>query len=477
MPKQESLLSVKTIALAVATMALGGCTTFSPDGGFGAVDTGSRERGLKQETKWIKTEQDAEGARATVKKLLGAPLTAEAAVQIALLNNRALQAVYAELGIAESDLVQAGRLVNPGFTFERLHRGDTVSIDRTFLVNVLALITMPIRTDVERRRFALAQGRVTMETLQVASDTRRAWVSAVSARQTARYMEQVNEAAEASAELARRMAAAGNFSKLDQAREQVFYAEATAQVARARQAALAEREQLTRLMGLWGEDVGFKLPERLPDLPKASREIVDLEAQSLKQRLDVQAAMKEAENIAASMGLVKATGFVNVLEAGYRRNSETGLPRQTGYEIELRLPIFDWGGAKVARAEHTYMQAVNRAADIAVRARSEVREAYGAYRTTFDLARHYRDEIVPLRKRISEENVLRYNGMLISVFELLADARTQIASVTAYIEALRDFWVAESNLQIAMTARSPGAMSLLRTGTRQAPAGDAGAAR
>src|SRR5688572_24332222 len=190
MPKQESFLSVKTIALAVATMALGGCTTFSPDGGFGAVDTGSRERGLKQETKWIKTEQDAEGARATVKKLLGAPLTAEAAVQIALLNNRALQAVYAELGIAESDLVQAGRLVNPGFTFERLHRGDTVSIDRTFLVNVLALITMPIRTDVERRRFALTQGRVTMETLQVASDTRRAWVSAVSARQTARYMEQ-----------------------------------------------------------------------------------------------------------------------------------------------------------------------------------------------------------------------------------------------------------------------------------------------
>ena len=121
------------------------------------------------------------------------------------------------------------------------------------------------------------------------------------------------------------------------------------------------------------------------------------------------------------------------------------------------------------------MQAVNRAADIAVRARSEVREAYGAYRTTFDLARHYRDEIVPLRKRISEENVLRYNGMLISVFELLADARTQIASVNAYIEALRDFWVAESNLQMAMTGKSPGAMSLFRTSSRQVPAGEAGA--
>src|SRR5690606_27660179 len=133
-------------------------------------------------------------------------------------------------------------------------------------------------------------------------------------------------------------------------------------------------------------------------------------------RLDVQGAMKEAEGIAASLGLTRATGFISVLELGYQRNSAAGEPRQKGYEIEIRLPIFDWGGARNARAEYTYMQAVNRAADTAVKARSEAREAYGAYRTAFDLAKHYRDEIVPLRKRISDESVLRYNGMLISVF-------------------------------------------------------------
>jgi outer membrane protein TolC len=284
-------------------------------------------------------------------------------------------------------------------------------------------------------------------------------------------MEQVRAATDASAELARRMTAAGNFSKLDQAREQVFYAESTAHLARVRQIALAERERLTRLMGLWGEDIAFRLPERLPDLPKTAREIAELESQALKQRLDVQASMKEAENIAASLGLVKATGFINVIEIGYQRNSESGLPRQTGYEIELRLPIFDWGGARVARAEHTYMQAVNRAADLAVRARSEVREAYGAYRTAFDLARHYRDEIVPLRKRISEENLLRYNGMLISVFELLGDARQQIISVNAYIEALRDFWLTDSTLQLAMTGASPGAIGVPRGPGMQAVSG------
>ena len=468
--KQLVTLSLRVAAVAVTVIFLGGCTTFSADGGFGAVGTAAKERGLTQDVQWVKTDKDAEQVQATVKTLLASPLTAESAAQIALLNNRGLQATYAELGIAESDLVQAGRLTNPGFTFERLRRGDDISIDRTFLVNVIGLITMPIRTELERRRFALTQGRVTAETLQVATDTRRAYFSTVAARETVKYLEQVKLAAEASAELARRMAAVGNFSKLDQAREQLFYAEVTAQLARVRHMALAERERLTRLLGLWGEDISFKLPERLPDLPKATREIVDMEARALQQRLDVRGAMQEAENIAASMGLVKTTGFFNVLEAGYRRNSESGMPRQTGYEIELRLPIFDWGGARVARAEHTYMQAVNRAADTAIRARSEVREAYAAYRTTYDLARHYRDEIVPLRKRISEENLLRYNGMLISVFELLADARLQITSVNAYIEAHRDFWLAESNLNLALTGKSPGAMTLSGAGASSSSA-------
>jgi outer membrane protein TolC len=443
-------------ALAFSAALLGGCASLSSDGGFGAVETATRERNLRQEVKWSRSEQEAEQARASVRRLIESPLTPDSAVQIALLNNRGLQASYADLGISETDVVQAGRLRNPGFSFARLTRGDEVEIERTFLFDILGLLTMPIRSDLEKRRFELTQGRVVAEVLQVASDTRRAWHRAVSARESVKYAEQVKDAAEASAELARRMAAAGNFSKLDHAREQVFYAEAAAQLARARQAALSERERLTQLMGLWGDDIGFRLPDRLPELPQAAREVGDIESQALRQRLDVRSAMQEADSIASTLGLTRATGFISVLELGYQRNSETGRPRQTGYEIEIRLPVFDWGAARNARAEYTYMQAVHRAADAAVRARSEVREAYGAYRTAYDLARHYRDEIVPLRKRISDENVLRYNGMLISVFELLADARTQIASVNAYIEALRDFWVAEATLELAMTGKSPG---------------------
>ena len=205
--------------------------------------------------------------------------------------------LFRSLGIAEADLVQAGRLRNPGFIFERLSAGEVVEIERTFFFDLMGLLTMPVRTDLEKRRFAVVQQRVAAELLQVAADTRRAYYRAVAAREGAKYMEQVKVAAEASAELARRMAAAGNFSKLDEAREQVFYAEVTAQLARVRQAAVAEREQLVRMTGLWGEQIAFQLPDRLPALPKSAHDFSSPEATALKQRLDVQAAMKDADQI------------------------------------------------------------------------------------------------------------------------------------------------------------------------------------
>ena len=446
------------ILAAIATTLLAGCVSFTPDGGFGTVDSAVRER-TGQEAKWIRSDNDADSVRARVRELLAQPLSAESAVQVALLSNPGLQASYAEMGIAEADLVQASRWKGPTFSFARLRRGNETELERSVFFDILGLISIPLSTKVERRRFEVAQARATGEALKVALEARKSFFSAVAAEEGVRYMEQVRLAAEASADLARRMAAAGNWPKLNQAREQVFYAEATAQLARVKQAKVVTRERLTRAMGLWGEDLRFALPERLPDLPKVAREAGDLEAQALAQRLDVQAARRETEALAKSMDLTQVTRFLNLLEFGLHHNSETDKPTQRGWEIELRIPIFDFGGARAVRAEHLYMQSVNRVADAAIRARSEVRETYSAYRTSFDLAKHYRDEIVPLRKRISEEMLLRYNGMLASVFELLADSRDSVMSVNAYIEALRDFWLAESDLQAALTSGSPGAMA------------------
>ena len=336
------------------------------------------------------------------------------------------------------------------------------------LFDVLGLLTMPAAKEVGQRRFEQAQYQAAFDAVSLAADVRRAYFDALAAQELVKFYQQVKETADASNELAKRMLQAGNFNKLTQMREQAFYADATAQLARAQHLATAEREKLTRLLGLYGEQLNFRLPERLPDLPTQPTEPRNAEQTAMEKRLDVQLAKRSTEATARALGLTKATRLVNVLELGYQNKSETGRPRADGYEIELELPLFDFGSTRAARAEATYMQAVNRTAEVAVNARSEVREAYSAYRTSYDLAKHYRDEVVPLRKRISEENLLRYNGMLISVFELLTDAREQVAGVTGYVQALRDFWVADTNLQTALTGRSPGASSVSQPGAAAA---------
>jgi len=463
MTNQTSPPLLRAITAGVLALVLGGCATFSRDGGLDAVSTMTSERS-GQDIHLPKASDDSDASRAELARLLQAPLTADSAVRVALLNNRGLRASLAGLGVAEADLVQAGRMGNPSFSFGRMSGGGETEIERSVMFDLVGLLTMPIRRDIETRRFRSAQLVAATDAVRLAADTRKAWFDAVAASQSARYAEQVRDAAQASAELARRMARAGNLSALDQAREQLFSAETTAQLARARHRATAAREQLARLLGVWGTQTAFQLPDRLPDLPAAPREATNVEAQAMQQRLDVQLAKLDAEATARALGLTRTTGVINVLDAGYVNSSKSGRPRENGYEIELALPIFDWGGARVAKAQALYMQSVHRTAHTAITARSQVREAWSAYRTSYDVARHYRDEVLPLQKKISEETLLRYNGMLMSVFELLADARAQITGVNTAIEAQRDFWIAETELQAAIsgsggngTAVSPAA--------------------
>ncbi|MGF6732632.1 outer membrane protein TolC [Paraburkholderia youngii] len=459
----------RATSVALAMLFLAGCTTFSKDGGFNTVSSTASER-LGKAAVYVKTDEDREAVFRRTQELLAKPLGMDDAVQVALLNNRGLQASYGELGISEADLVQAGRLPNPGFAFSRTHWSDGFGISRAFSIGVLGILTLPVATHIESQRFEETKLETANAMLAVAADTRKAYVSAVAAEQAALYSAQVKDSAEAGAELALRMRQAGNFSKLDYAREQAFYAESVAEVAKARQQSVVAREKLTRIMGLWGSGTQFRLPERLPDLPSDRPQLNDLESFAMQNRLDIQAAKHRTQSVASSLGLSKATRFINALDVGYLNNFETDKGHEHGYEISVEIPIFDWGSAKVARAEAIYMQSANRLAQTAIDARSEVRESYSAYVTSYDVAKHYRDEVVPVRKTISDEMLLRYNGMLASVFELLADSREQVAAVNGYIDALKDFWLAETDLQQSLGGRLP---PLAMTRAPDAPHSDA----
>ncbi|MFN4277788.1 MAG: TolC family protein [Ferrovibrio sp.] len=432
-------------------LLLGACAGPVANSAFEDIATATEQR-IGQRPAWIKSEEDEKAVRETLDRLLAKPLGADDAVQVALLNNRRLQGSFGDLGIGAADLTSSWRPPNPGFTFKRLHGNGEREIERTFSIDALSLLTLPIAASIESRRFEQTKLQSASQVLSLAAQTKRAWYEAVAAEQTARYVAQVRESAEVQAELARRMRQAGNWSLLDYTREQLFYASVTAQLAKSRLAATMAREKLARLMGLWGGDLAFKLSERLPDLPARPRSIENIEARAVSERLDIQMAKADLDGLRKSYGLTQATRFINVLETGFVRKSTTGQRDQTGYEISLEVPIFDFGDAKATRAEHRYMQAVHRLAETAIEARSAAREAYLSYRTAFDTAQHYQNEVIPLRQKIGEEMVLRYNGMLVSVFDLLADARDQIADVTSALEAQRDFWIADTDLTFVTLA-------------------------
>lgn len=440
-------------------LALTACANFSSDGGRDRVSELSKERIGYPAPPAISTPQTQE----RLNTLLSATLSSDAAVEISVINNQRVQAALAELGIAEADLVQAGRLRNPGVSYGRLSGNGEIETDRAIIFDLSGLLTMPLRRAIEERRFAQSQLQTALQIVRLATDTRRAYFQAVAAKQSVSYLQQVDQVAQASAELAQRMAKAGNWNKLDEAREQAFRYEVSVQLAKAEQAMRVSNERLIRLLGLSDPQRVLKLPDRLPDLPLALRRVEEIETQALAQRLDVQAAKLDAESTAKSLGLTRVTRLVNVIELGYQNKSSSNSALAQGYEVELTLPLFDWGGARVRRAESIYMRSFYRTADLALQARSEAREWYGAYQTNFDIARQYRDEIIPARKRISDEVLLRYNGMLTSVFELLTDARTQIASTNSAIDAQRDFWVTDTELNFVMYGGS--LTSVMSTGS------------
>ncbi|MGC1441515.1 MAG: TolC family protein [Burkholderiaceae bacterium] len=443
----------KTFCVMLVATSLSACASFSEDGGFDSVQSVASKH-LNKELKWAKDDENRSAIGRQVDALLAEQLSADSAIQIALLNNQGLQAAYQELGIAEAEFVRAGTIPNPGFSFGKYKRGDEREISRGWHLNLTQLLFMPLHKTMANRQFAQTQTDVANQVIATAAQARLAFYEAVAAGQRLNYMEQVKKTADTGATLARRMARIGNLTKIQQAREQSFYADAVVNLIRAKRDHFSARERLTRAMGLWGKQLQFTLPERLPDLPEQAQELENAEKLAMSQRLDIKGARSAIERLATNLNLSKVSKFVNVLEFGYERETSSEEPRRVGYEIGFEVPLFNWAGAKTKLAESLYMQAIQNAAKMAIDARSEVREAYIGYRSNYDIARLYRDEIVPARKRVSEENLYRYNGMIIGVFELLADARSQVNAVDGYIQALKDFWIAKITLDSAMLGKA-----------------------
>lgn len=439
-----------------SALLLAACAHFSRDGGFEPV-VRAAEPLIGQTALWKRTPQDRARADSATAQLLARPLSADDAVRVAILNNGSLQAAFAELGIAEADLVQSGRLPNPRFTLRRSSAQGQNDVEETLTVSVLALITAPYVHGIEKRRFAAVQASCAADIVRVAARTREAYFIALAARDAARYRREVEDAAETGAELARRMRQAGNWSPLDEARELSFHAEAAIELERARLAETAAREDLIESLGLTIEPETLQLADRLPEVPASIEELTQIERTALDDRMDLKAMRADLEALAKDLHLTRATRLVNVLDAGPARVQQgpSSAPYESGFEVSIEVPLFDTGAQRVRKAEARYAQALARFGQAAIAARAEVRKAYARLREAHEVALRQREEILPLRRSIAEQDRLRYDAGQISVFELLADSRAQIAGMNDYIQSVRDFWVARSSLDAALDGAAP----------------------
>ena len=451
--KNRLRIRSRHVAAVFAALLVSGCATFSPDRGMTVVADVAGDA-INKDVISIQTADDAVRAQDAVKRLLRQTLTVDSAVQVALLNNRGLQASYNELALAEADMVRESLPPNPTFSIFRIAGGGALEAERQVVGNILALSTLPFRSEIARQRFQQAQLRAAEETLRLAAEVRRTYYRAVAANELVGLLTDAKSTAESTAQLASKLGQTGALNKLDQAREQVFYAETTAELATVRQDATSSRERLSRLLGLWDGNLDFRLPGKLPPLPGRPLSLPGIEVDAVEHRVDLQIARIELAALAKSLDLTGATRFVTLLDvAGVDRKTidPNGTAfRERGFNVQFQIPIFDGGEVRVRQAAETYNQAFNLLTERAVNVRSEARDAYRVYRSTYDIAGYYQREVLPLRKIITDEIQLRFGSMQDDVFALLTEARQRNGSRRAAIEAKREFWLAQSELKTAV---------------------------
>ncbi len=295
---------------------------------------------------------------------------------------------------------------------------------------------------------ALETARINAQVAQLSHQVSRAWVEAVAANQSAAYLQDALEAAEAGAELAQRMAAVGNWSQMQRVQTQLLQSDAATALAVARQQALSTRERLVRLLGLWGEAAKFGLPTRLPDLPTSPMAAQGLEEAALRQHLPTALAQAHADRQRAAVS-AKSLADWQALAAGITPTWRESAQDDTAALATLltQAPVLDTRQNALRHALEDAIPALVEADTLTSSTRSRAREAYGRYRSAYDLARHQRDDVVAWRTTLQEETQARYNGMLLSTWDLLASAGARIRSVNAALLAQRDFWLAHTDLQ------------------------------
>jgi outer membrane protein TolC len=436
-------------------LILTGCASIPSDSGIGAVQE-IIDNQIGRNNPASKLQPDNELTPDKVAKLLDSSLKVDDAELLSMQLNPQARANLLKVGIAEADYAQAGRMENPGFSYERSTEGDSSS---SLLFDIGGLILMPLRREIELRRLEAARFEAAGEVIEHLADTRIAWIEAVAEQQLTQLVERSLESSATANDMTRQMTALGHSAVSEAAESEIFLGEMRSALTLQRLAESSARETLIRQLGLWGESARkLSFTDQLPKLPKTLREFDSVEGEAIDRRIDVQIASANLKAMAKNYDLTRRSPFLSAIEFGPVLEKSGG-ETERGFELEFRIPIFDAGGISDAKARFSFEQSQAQAQSVAISAASQARQALQTYRSYWDIAKHYEEVLLPLRRRVSEETLLHYNGMLLSVFDLLGDVRAAAALEATAIRAIRDFWVADARLQLALTGSTSGMMT------------------
>ena len=437
-----------------------GCAQVPKEAGFNEVK-GLVEERVDYRIQWNQNTEADRDVEKAIKQLLQSELTPETAVQIALLNNPNLQAAYEDLGVTQADVVEAGLLENP-VLFGQVRYPDKSSEDNNYefgiTQNFLNILMQPARKKLSTIRFEQVKLQVADEVIQMVAEVRKAYFMVLGARQIRDLRNEIALAAGNSFELARRLHSAGNISDLELATEKAHFEQSRMELARSETTLLDEREHLTRLMGLWGSQINWRLPQQLPDIPSAEMPLEHVESMAIENRLDLAAERKAVEALAQALGITIDWRWVGQIEVGISRERETDRTWVTGPSLAIELPIFNQRQADIARLEAQLRRSQNRLTAQAIDIRSEVRSLRYRLIMQRNIIDHYRHTVLPLREQIVDLTLKNYNYMLTGAFDLIMAKQQEFEAYQKYLEAIRDYWIIRADMQRSLGGRLPDHM-------------------
>ena len=433
---------------------LSGCASVDLSAGFPEVSAAVEER-YATKIVWNRGTGLDKEATEKLRSLLQRKLTADDAVQIAMLNNRDLQAIYTELGVAQADLVQAGLFRNPVLDAAVLFPLSGVRPDLQFsvVIGFLDALYVPLRKRVAAAQFEEAKLRVTGAVLDFAVQVRTAFYRHQANEQMLELRQSIVQALTASLEVSRRLHEAGNITDLDLARDRALMEASKLALRSSEVAARQSREQLNSLMGAWGEDTKWEIDGRLPEIPSPPLQVNGIEQTALARSIDLSNARQRIAAAGQQLGYDRATALVPALNLGPGAEREEGW--KVGPVLSVPLPLFDHGQGRIGRAVAELRRAQQEYYALAVRIRSTARAVQDRMLGAQDRALYYRDILLPLRERIVNEAQLQYNAMQMGIVQLLREREQQIETGVAYVEALREYWLARADLEQISSGRLP----------------------